>query len=104
VEVQEGEMLYLPAGWFHHVHSKGGVHVALNYWFHPPDGEGGGGEGKDSVYTDDFWERDWQERMQGRREAGGSGGGGEGNDGGSQGWREGSGKERKGEVGRDGSE
>jgi len=101
VEVQEGEMLYLPAGWFHHVQSKGGIHMAVNYWFHPPDGEGGGGEGKDSVYMDGFWERDWQERMQGRREAGGSGWGGEGNDGGS---REGSGKERRGEVERDGSE
>lgn len=36
-----GEQLYLPCGWFHEVRSYGdaeqGGHLALNYWFHPPD-------------------------------------------------------------------
>ena len=36
VELEAGEMLYLPCGWFHEVTSSGGVHVALNYWFYPP--------------------------------------------------------------------
>ena len=73
-EVSAGEVLYLPAGWFHEVTSMstpttsttpaaatgtnerdnkettrtvtktagggGGGHLALNYWFHPPVGEG----------------------------------------------------------------
>jgi Cupin-like domain len=44
-ELVEGEMLYMPAGWFHEVTSQNrsqrggddGGHLALNYWFHPPD-------------------------------------------------------------------
>lgn len=40
-EVAAGDMLYLPAGWFHEVTSFGeletGGHLAFNYWFHPPD-------------------------------------------------------------------
>jgi hypothetical protein len=40
-EVNAGEMLYLPAGWFHEVTSFGGAssggHFAFNYWMHPPD-------------------------------------------------------------------
>ena len=36
-----GEMLYLPASWWHEVSSQsstaGDVHMALNYWFHPPN-------------------------------------------------------------------
>ena len=40
IDLNEGEMLYLPAGWFHEVLSLGGekkdsVHMAFNYWFHP---------------------------------------------------------------------
>jgi hypothetical protein len=31
VEVGVGEMLYLPAGWFHEVESSGGLHMAFNY-------------------------------------------------------------------------
>lgn len=56
--VLSGQMLYLPAGWFHEVTSFGdagkrklscshyslnfdylsenGLHIAFNYWFHPP--------------------------------------------------------------------
>ncbi|KAJ1033832.1 hypothetical protein NDA16_000042 [Ustilago loliicola] len=55
VFLKPGQMLYLPASWYHEVTSsslpplhhqeasKGGkkphseVHMALNYWFHPPD-------------------------------------------------------------------
>lgn len=35
-ELKAGEMLYLPAGWFHEVLSSGS-HCALNFWYHPPD-------------------------------------------------------------------
>jgi hypothetical protein len=40
VEIHPGECLYLPCGWFHHVTSlctSGECHLALNYWYHPPD-------------------------------------------------------------------
>ncbi|KAI0820526.1 Clavaminate synthase-like protein [Trametes gibbosa] len=39
VELTEGEMLYLPASWWHEVTSTstGDVHMAFNYWFYPPD-------------------------------------------------------------------
>ncbi|QDZ22696.1 JmjC domain-containing protein [Chloropicon primus] len=39
-----GEMLYLPCGWFHNVtscNSGAPYHLALNYWFYPPDNESG---------------------------------------------------------------
>ena len=40
VHLKAGQSLYLPAGWFHEVTSestKNHYHMALNYWFHPPD-------------------------------------------------------------------
>lgn len=52
VELTAGQILYLPAGWFHCVTSYSSqttgandpignyddpVHMALNYWYHPPD-------------------------------------------------------------------
>jgi hypothetical protein len=55
VELKAGQTLYLPAGWFHEVTSFGDedvsaspreqlrlvdcneLHMAVNYWFHPPD-------------------------------------------------------------------
>ena len=45
VELSAGEMLYLPASWWHEVTSTsaddakqgGDVHMAFNYWFYPPD-------------------------------------------------------------------
>lgn len=41
VTVEAGQALYLPASWFHEVTSFGSgdscMHVAVNYWFHPPD-------------------------------------------------------------------
>lgn len=43
VMLTDGDLLYLPAGWFHEVTSfgdamHGNVHCAVNYWFVPPDG------------------------------------------------------------------
>lgn len=38
--LQKGEMLYLPASYFHEVISISGqqdFHMAINYWFYPPD-------------------------------------------------------------------
>ena len=46
VDINPGEMLYLPASWWHEVtssspsNSKNNVHMAFNYWFYPPDGPG----------------------------------------------------------------
>ena len=43
-EIKSGQMLYLPASWFHSVFSANDpefpdeCHIALNYWFYPPDG------------------------------------------------------------------
>ncbi|KAI0753820.1 cupin-like domain-containing protein [Fomes fomentarius] len=45
VELSAGEMLYLPASWWHEVTSTssgnakagGDLHMAFNYWFYPPD-------------------------------------------------------------------
>jgi len=44
INLNPGEMLYLPASWWHEVTSsstdpsKDHVHMAFNYWFYPPDG------------------------------------------------------------------
>lgn len=39
--VEAGQALYLPAGWFHEVTSyatqESRIHLALNFWYHPPD-------------------------------------------------------------------
>lgn len=37
VDLKPGDVLYLPAGWFHEVSSRGKYHIACNYWFVPPD-------------------------------------------------------------------
>ena len=63
VTLRAGEMLYLPAGWFHEVTSEsvagdGEYHMAFNYWFHPPDAPH-----YESPYTSSFWTWDWQKRM-----------------------------------------
>ena len=62
VDLQAGEMLYIPAGWFHEVRSRAdgtdGAHIALNYWFHPPDSMD-----FDKPYATDFWPRDWEDRV-----------------------------------------
>lgn len=56
VWINPGEMLYLPAGWFHEVSSFSGedlkIHIALNYWFMPPNLEDG--------YSDDYWKDDFE--------------------------------------------
>ena len=62
-EVKEGEMLYLPASWFHEVISFSGSepqqgHMAFNYWMHPPTTKS-----YDQPYNDGFWES-WYEKFQ----------------------------------------
>lgn len=47
VELGPGDALYLPAGWFHEVTSRGeggGAHLAVNWWFYPPDRLDGDGK------------------------------------------------------------
>eukprot|EP00467_Chlorarachnion_reptans_P008331 CAMPEP_0114529922 /NCGR_PEP_ID=MMETSP0109-20121206/25130_1 /TAXON_ID=29199 /ORGANISM="Chlorarachnion reptans, Strain CCCM449" /LENGTH=471 /DNA_ID=CAMNT_0001712431 /DNA_START=117 /DNA_END=1529 /DNA_ORIENTATION=+ len=65
VTVEAGEMLYLPAGWFHEVTSFGAgipfsdsesssspaIHIALNYWMYPP-----GQRDFDHPYEDGYWD------------------------------------------------
>ncbi|KAG7361775.1 cupin-like domain containing protein [Nitzschia inconspicua] len=67
VELKAGQILYLPAGFFHEVTSysntndsvqtndMGNCHMALNYWYHPPDALGESDFG--SPYKDDFWKK-----------------------------------------------
>ncbi|KAJ3370827.1 hypothetical protein GGF31_003855 [Allomyces arbusculus] len=54
-----GDMLYLPASWFHEVTSYSGddsdVHIALNYWMHPPT-ESEFAE----PYPDGYWRAVWE--------------------------------------------
>jgi len=61
--VNAGDLLYLPASWFHEVTSygNGGCHLALNYWFHPPDGQS-----FNSPYSTDFWSNDFRDRFTGK--------------------------------------
>lgn len=56
-EVKEGEMLYLPASWFHEVISfstpgRTDGHLAFNYWMHPPDAAS-----YTTPYQHNFWEK-----------------------------------------------
>jgi len=71
VKVVAGEMLYIPAGWFHEVKSKSygntsstqSGHMAFNYWFHPPSVDLI--ENKvsfDKPYRSDFWVNDYASR------------------------------------------
>jgi hypothetical protein len=93
IQLYKGDLLYLPAGWFHEVYSQGrqgadnGLHIAFNYWMHPPDvmGDGSGGgvpaaacvaEGSSNgdnpartisfehPYRSKFWQRDWDSRKE----------------------------------------
>ena len=64
VVLEKDDLLYLPAGWFHNVYSKGnddsgGVHMAMNYWVHPPDTSGT----FEKPYLSEFWPRDWEARF-----------------------------------------
>jgi len=58
VDVQEGDALYLPCGWWHEVSSRGAdasdTHLAVNWWFAPPDTAN-----FEAPYSSDLWERDW---------------------------------------------
>lgn len=58
VWLKPGEMLYLPAGWFHEVTSFGDSenpqHIALNWWFVPPMGS------TVCPYEDEYWEEDFE--------------------------------------------
>ena len=68
-----GEVLYLPAGWFHEVTSLNGdddvhsdtpsVHMALNYWFHPPDNLDPV-NGHRKPYLRPFWPDMWKRQQQ----------------------------------------
>ena len=65
-ECNAGDILYLPASWFHEVTSSSGTggddhakgHMAFNYWFHPPDAE----NDFEHPYTTDFWPNDFRDR------------------------------------------
>jgi Cupin-like domain len=71
VHLKAGQQLYLPAGWFHEVTSKssssssssssslGQCHMALNYWYHPPDAL----DNFDNPYQSDFWKKQEQRRL-----------------------------------------
>jgi hypothetical protein len=39
VQVRAGEMLFVPAGWFHEVRSSGGAHMAVNFWWRDKSAE-----------------------------------------------------------------
>ena len=61
-----GDMLYLPCGWFHEVQSTSEMveidgqdyraHIALNYWYAPPDNLQNDGENS-SLYKTVYWQR-----------------------------------------------
>eukprot|EP00933_Yihiella_yeosuensis_P030600 TRINITY_DN24224_c0_g1_i1.p1 TRINITY_DN24224_c0_g1~~TRINITY_DN24224_c0_g1_i1.p1 ORF type:complete len:489 (-),score=109.92 TRINITY_DN24224_c0_g1_i1:109-1515(-) len=58
-KLQAGDLLYLPASWFHEVISSGcgaGGHLALNIWMAPPHTKGT----EEKPYEDDFWEENYQ--------------------------------------------
>lgn len=83
-----GQMLYLPAGWFHEVTSfsnpepdqatstSGGLtletspdkpasfHMALNYWLHPPDNLTPGSEGFSKPYLSGYWPSVWSRKVE----------------------------------------
>lgn len=65
-ELNPGDILYLPASWFHEVTSMASAsddeqgHLALNYWFHPPDQL----DNFKSPYSTDFWPNDFKERFE----------------------------------------
>ncbi len=79
--VSAGEMLYLPASWFHEVTSytetvekpesssegpavdsgKDQGHLAFNYWFYPPDNDK-----FKQPYKGDFWPRRWARIQKGK--------------------------------------
>ncbi|CAI5736689.1 unnamed protein product [Peronospora destructor] len=70
-DLEVGEMLFLPASWFHEVESfgstQGNGHLALNYWYQPPDQLSPGHFA--SPYSSPFWQRDWKQRFASKGES-----------------------------------
>jgi hypothetical protein len=62
--LKAGEMLYLPAGFFHEVISfnsdQAAHHMAVNYWYYPPYSEGT----FEQPYEDDYWKERWERLAQ----------------------------------------
>lgn len=58
VWLDQGDMLYVPCGWFHEVTSfadgDNGAHVALNWWFVPPVTHD-----RENPYSDEYWPEDF---------------------------------------------
>jgi hypothetical protein len=67
-DIAAGDLLFLPAGWWHEVTSWSsggdaaspaeqgvGTHLAVNHWFHPPDAS----TSFDAPYRSDLWTRDY---------------------------------------------
>jgi hypothetical protein len=80
-DLEEDDIFYLPAGWFHEVTSYGGhnstdssnnVHFAVNYWFYPPDNINSKEEdGYKRPYVSLYWPEFWKEREARYRSDGG---------------------------------
>ncbi|GMF20949.1 unnamed protein product [Phytophthora fragariaefolia] len=70
-DLEVGDMLFLPASWFHEVESYGSAqgngHLALNYWYQPPDQLSP--THFSSPYSSPFWERDWEQRFASKQDA-----------------------------------
>ncbi|PCH42780.1 Clavaminate synthase-like protein [Wolfiporia cocos MD-104 SS10] len=77
VELRAGEMLYLPASWWHEVTSTSEpgaeegpeVHMAFNYWFYPP----GGGSFEEPYEDRVVWEYLREQNRAAREEASANG-------------------------------
>lgn len=58
--IKAGEMLYLPAGFYHEVISfntpQTTHHMAVNYWYYPPRYDGT----FEQPYKDDYWKERWE--------------------------------------------
>lgn len=65
VDINAGEMLFLPSGWFHEVtsfndaSSKSKAHIAFNYWMHPP-----ATITYSQPYEDTYWQSQWKEMVE----------------------------------------
>ncbi|GMH79976.1 hypothetical protein TrST_g2807 [Triparma strigata] len=67
IELQAGDCLFLPAGWYHQVQSGAaegksnkGYHAAFNFWFHPPSSDGTFGN---SYGMNGFWKEEMEARI-----------------------------------------
>jgi hypothetical protein len=62
--IKAGEMLYLPASFYHEVISFNSEstthHMAVNYWYYPPSSSGT----FEKPYEDDFWKERWERLAQ----------------------------------------